>query len=49
MLDLEIPTTDGRKLNFSRFTQPNKDLKILLKEMSLTLPSQSPATINKDC
>lgn len=48
MLDLEIPTTDGRTLNFSRFTQPNKDLKILLKEMSLTLPSQSPPTIDKD-
>ena len=48
MLDLEITTTDGRILNFSRFTQPNKDHKILLKEMSLVLPSQSPPTINKE-
>jgi transposase len=42
MLDVKFPTTDGRTLILSRYTEPNTDHKILLEQLNLTLPPQPP-------
>jgi transposase len=46
MLDVHFPTTDGRTLILSRYTQPEPDQKILLEQLNLTLPAQSPPRIS---
>jgi len=45
MVDVHLPTTDGRHLKLSRYTQPEKDHKILLARLSLYLPPQPPPKI----
>lgn len=40
MLDVWLPTTDGRTLIMSRYTQPETDLLVLLKKLGLRLPEQ---------
>jgi transposase len=45
MLDVHFPTTDGRTLIFSRYTTPNKTQKLLLAQLGLELPAQSPPRI----
>jgi transposase len=45
MLDVHLPTTDGREIIMSRYTQPEKDLQLLLDQMKLTLPEQAPPKI----
>ena len=45
MLDGHFPTTDGRTLILSRYTQPQTDQKILLDRLGLTLPAQPPPRI----
>jgi transposase len=45
MLDVHFPTTDGRTLIFRRYTAPNKLQKLLLAQLELTLPPQSPPRI----
>ena len=45
MLDVHLPTTDGREIVMSRYTQPEKDLCLLLDQMNLTLPEQAPPKI----
>ena len=45
MVDVHLPTTDGRHLVLSRYTQPDKDQRLLLQEMKLTLPEQPPPRI----
>jgi len=45
MIDVWIPTRDGRWLILPRYTQPAKDLKILLDQIRLGLPSQPPPRI----
>jgi len=42
MLDVQFPTTDGRTLILSRYTQPNTDHRLLLDQLNLTLPPQPP-------
>jgi hypothetical protein len=42
MIDVQIPTTDGRELTLTRYTQPEPDLKLLLERPKFTLPAQSP-------
>lgn len=46
MLDFDFPTTDGRTLVFSRYTMPNKTQKLLLNQLDLELPPQSPPRIS---
>jgi len=46
MLDVYFPTTDGRWLVFSRYTQPENDLQLLLAKLQLRLPAQSPPRIS---
>jgi len=45
MLDVHLPTTDGRKVILSRYTQPEKELQILLNQLKLELPEQPPPKI----
>jgi transposase len=40
MIDLHLPTTDGRKVIMSRYTQPEPELQMLLKQLRLSLPNQ---------
>ncbi len=45
MVDVHLPTTDGRHLILSRYTEPEDDVQLLLHEMQLKLPSQPPPKI----
>jgi hypothetical protein len=45
MVDVQLPTTDGRHLILPRYTQPEKDLQLLLDQLKLTLPEQLPPRI----
>jgi transposase len=45
MIDVWIPTCDGRWLVLPRYTQPAKDLAMLLAKLKLALPSQPPPRI----
>ena len=45
MLDVQFPTTDGRTLVLSRYTEPNTDHKLLLQQLNLILPPQPPPRI----
>lgn len=40
MLDVWLPTTDGRYLVMPRYTEPEADLGVLLYQLRLTLPKQ---------
>ena len=42
MVDVHLPTTDGRHLILPRYTQPEKDLQLLLKQLRMELPPQPP-------
>jgi hypothetical protein len=45
MIDVHVPTTDGRTLSLTRYTQPEPELKLLLARLQLTLPAQPPPKI----
>jgi hypothetical protein len=45
MIDVIVPTTDGRELQLTRTTQPEPDLKLLLDKLRLELPDQPPPRI----
>ena len=45
MVDVHIPTSDGRTLILSRYTQPEPDLQLLLARLKLQLPAQPPPRI----
>ena len=45
MIDVWIPTRDGRWLILPRHTQPAKDLQLLMEQIQLKLPSQPPPRI----
>jgi len=40
MIDVHLPTTDGRTVIMSRHTQPEPELQILLQQLRLSFPSQ---------
>jgi len=45
MLDVHFPTTDGRTLIPSRYTELNAEQKLLMNQLKLDLPSQPPPRI----
>ncbi len=45
MIDVHLPTTDNREVILSRYTQPEKDLQLLLQQLKLQLPEQPPPKI----
>ena len=46
MVDVLLPTTDGRELTLSRYTQPEAEQRMLLEQLRLQLPSQPPPKIS---
>jgi hypothetical protein len=46
MIDVIVPTTDGREFQLTRTTQPEPDLKLLLDKLKLELPAQPPPRIS---
>jgi transposase len=48
MVDVHFPTSDGRELVFSRYTQPEKDHQLLLAQLGWELPPQSPPRITQN-
>jgi len=48
MIDLHVPTTDGRELVLTRYTEPEPELKLLLDKLRLALPAQPPPKITAD-
>ena len=45
MIDVHVPTTDGRELQLVRYTEPEPELNLLLQELELELPAQPPPKI----
>jgi transposase len=45
MIDVHLPTTDGRHVILPRYTQPEKELQVLLDQLKLSLPEQPPPRI----
>jgi transposase len=47
MVDVHIPTTDGRTLILPRHTEPEPEQQMILEKLRLTLPSQPPPRIRE--
>ena len=45
MIDVHLPTTDGRALLLTRYTQPEPELQLLIRQLRLQLPPQPPPKI----
>jgi transposase len=45
MVDVYLPTTDGRVMILPRYTEPEKDLELLLYQLEMALPDQPPPRI----
>lgn len=48
MIDVHLPTTDGREVVLTRYTQPEADLRLLLDKLKLELPEQPPPKITTE-
>lgn len=48
MIDVHLPTTDGRMVLLSRYTQPDRDLALLLEKLKIPLPTQPPPRISSN-
>ncbi|MBM3852354.1 MAG: IS1634 family transposase [Verrucomicrobia bacterium] len=46
MLDVHLPTTDGREVILTRYTQPEPEQRLILEKLKLDLPAQSPPRIS---
>ena len=42
MLDVHLPTTNGREVILTHYTQPEPDQRLLLEKLKLKLPEQPP-------
>ena len=45
MLDVKLPTTDGRTVVLTRYTKPDRDQQLLMHQLRLQLPPQPPPKI----
>jgi hypothetical protein len=45
MIDVHVPTTDGRELTLTRYTEPEPALRLLIEKLKLQLPAQPPPRI----
>jgi hypothetical protein len=45
MIDVHLPTTDGREIVLTRYTQPEPELQLLIGQLKLALPAQPPPKI----
>ena len=48
MIDVHIPTTDGRELVLTRYTEPQAESKLLLDKLRRKLPAQPPPKITAE-
>jgi transposase len=48
MIDVHVPTTDGRELVLTRHTEPEPELRLLLAKLRLELPAQPPPKITAE-
>ena len=48
MVDVVMPTTDGRIVTLPRYVEPKPDLAILLDRLGLTLSAQTPPKISSE-
>ena len=48
MIDVQLPTTDGRQVILSRYTEPEKDHQLLLQRLKFQLPAQPKPKITTD-
>jgi hypothetical protein len=46
MIDVHVPTTHGRELLLTRYTEPEKELRLLIEKLKLQLPAQAPPRIS---
>ena len=47
-VDVQLPTTDGRTVILSRYTEPERDQALLLQRLKINLPDQPPPRITTD-
>ena len=47
MVDVYLPTTDGRAVILSRYTEPEADQAILLQRLKMSLPAQPPPRVTR--
>jgi hypothetical protein len=45
MIDMHLPTTDGRELLLTRYIEPEPELRLSLNKLKLELPVQPPPKI----
>ena len=45
MIDVHLPTTDGREIMLTRNTEPEPELRLLIQQLKLDLPPQPPPRI----
>jgi hypothetical protein len=45
MIGVHLPTTDGRELVLTRYSEPEPELSLLLKKLKLGLPAQPPVKL----
>ena len=45
MINVHVPATDGRKLTLTRYTEPERALRLLIDMLKLQLPAQPPPRI----
>ena len=48
MVDVHLPTTDGRAVLLSRYTEPEPEQALLLQRLKINLPNQPPPRITPD-
>jgi transposase len=46
MVDVHLPTTDGREIILTRYTQPDPEVAMILQRLKLQLPPQPPPRLN---
>jgi transposase len=46
LVEVHLPVSDGRRLQMERYTQPGRDLEVLMTRMGVHLPPQAPPRIN---
>ena len=46
MVDVHLPTTDGREIILPRYTQPDPEVALLVQQLKLQLPPQPPPRLN---
>ena len=49
LIDVKVPTADGRWLEMARTTQPDKAQQLTLAMLKLDLPAQPPPKITARC